>query len=127
MVKKHSILFIVLMFFLGTLGTGLCLTFSSKVTPNCCPSKSSSPINSEDCLLHCAKQKLDSIRTEHYPEIDVKTQAFVDNESSHNLQSSLSSHGLASNNYLGQIVDKLNISQIYFLAIFNHAPPSPFN
>ncbi len=124
---KKRILFIASIFFLGTLGTGLCLTSSFKVTPNCCPSKSSSPINSEDCLLHCAKQKLDIIKTKHYLEIDVKTQAFLDNESSHNLQSSLSNHSLVRNNYLDQIEDKLNISQIYFLAIFNHAPPSPFN
>lgn len=127
MAKKHIILFITTIFFLGTLGTGLCLTSSSKVTPNCCPSKNPSPINSEDCLLHCAKQKLDIIKTKHYLEIDVKTQVFLDNESSHNLRSSLSSHGLARNNYLDQIVNKLNISQIYFLAIFNHAPPLAFN
>lgn len=126
MVKKHIILFIAAIFFLAILGTGLCLTSSSKVTPNCCPSKSSSPINSEDCLLHCAKQKLDIVKTKHYLEIDVKTQVFLDNESFHNLRSFLSSHGLVRNNYLDQIATKLNISQIYFLAIFNHAPPPSF-
>ena len=126
MAKKYIIRFIALVFFLGTLGTGLCLTFSSKVTPNCCPSKSSSPINSEDCLLHCAKQKLDSIKTEHYSEIDIKTRVFLNNTPSYNLRSYLSSHSLARNHYLDQRGNKLNISQIYFLAIFNHAPPPSF-
>ena len=129
MVKKHTILFIASVFFLGTLGTGLCLTLSSKVTLNCCPSKSSSSQNTEDCFSHCAKQKLNAIKIETNLEGDskIKTHILLDNKSSGSPQSQLLSSSHFTKYYLIQIAAKLNIGQIYFLAIFNHAPPLYFN
>jgi len=127
MAKKYVIIFIAVIFFLGISRAGLCQTIHPRITPACCPSKSSPSANTEDCFSHCAKQKLDIIKSEHDLETDVKTQPFLDNKSSYNLRSCLSSHSLSRSHNLDQIGDKLNISQIYFFAIFNRAPPSPFN
>ena len=124
MAKKYIILFTALIFFLRISPAGLCLTTSPKITPNCCPNKGPSS-ESGNCFSHCTKQKLDIIKIERHLGEDLKTRTplFLDNKSFHNLQSYLSSPILLENHYLNQAVSKLNISQVYFMATFNHAPP----
>ena len=128
MAKKYIILFITLVFFLGTLGMGLCLTSNSKATPNCCPSKNSFPVNSEDCLSHCARQKVNTLKIELFrvEESKIKKKSFPDTKSFHTLQNDRPNHNFSQNLYLNKATPKFNISQVYFLAIFNHAPPPAF-
>lgn len=128
MAKKYVILFTGLIFFLRISPVGLCLTTSPKITPNCCPNKNPSS-DSENCFSHCAKQKLDIIKIERDfgEDLKTKTTLFLDNKSFHNLQSYLFNPIFFENHYLNQTVSKLNISQVYFMATFNHAPPLPLN
>lgn len=128
MAKKYIIIFIAAIFFLGISRVGLCQTVNHKITPTCCPGKRPS-LDTEDCLSHCTKQKLNTIKIERHLQDDLKTKTpiFLDNKSSQDPQSKLFDSSLFPKYYLIQIIPKLNIIQIYFLATFNHAPPSPLH
>ena len=120
--KKYAILFIALIFFLGISHVGLCQTVNSKITPTCCASKSSPSRDAEDCLSHCLKQKVVTVKIESLIQEDLKTKIPIFlGKTHHNPQSYLFNSILFRD--LNQINAKLNISHIYFVAIFNHAPP----
>jgi hypothetical protein len=119
MIKKYAILFIVLAFFLGLLRAGLCLSSENEL--NCCSAGNSN----EDCFSHCAKQKADAIKIELFQREESKAKKilFLDTGSPYAQQNYLLYQGLPQSHYLNQIIPKSNISQTYFLATFNHAPP----
>ena len=130
MPKKYIALFVATVFLLGVSSFGLCLDTKPHSLPKCCFDKSSSTTSdSENCFSHCAKQKLNAVKIETHlkEDLKIKTHILLDNKSSGSPQSQLFNSSPFTKYYLIQIATKLNISQIYFLAIFNHAPPLPLN
>lgn len=126
MTKKYIILFIAAIFFLGISHAGLCQTVNPKTTLTCCSSKSSSSRDTENCFSHCAKQKVVTVKIESLLQEDLKTKIpLFSGETYYNPQSYLFNSCLLRD--LNQINAKLNISHIYFVAIFNHAPPFLFH
>lgn len=135
MAKKYVILFIASISFLGLLRVGFCQSVNSKASPACCLGKSHSSDNEphhsaqeqrEDCFSHCFKQNVVTVKINSLLREDLKTKIpLFSGETYYNPQSYLFSSSLLRD--LNQINAKLNISHIYFVAIFNHAPPFLFH
>jgi len=122
--KRLVALFIAGIFFWWISPVYLCLTAGDKNTDNCC-SRKTGPISTiiEGCFLLCAKQNV-SVLEESYLGEDLKTKShfFLSN------QPLISQHDLVASRYgdIPKAIIKLDISQIYFAAILNHAPPAVF-
>lgn len=123
MLKKLMLILIVLLFLLSMASKSLCLAATSSTTSNCCPSDTTK--NNEDCLSHCAKQKLVAIKTDSYPGESFKAKACpLESNISPYLQSCLSySNPTLIAYYLNQADIRVNVRQIYLVTVLNHAPP----
>jgi hypothetical protein len=94
---------------------------------SCCAERKAGPLDNEGCFTHCAIQKLAVFRTEHYlqEEKRVKTLLISSGKSIHCPESAVPVLAPRQDHYLDQSIKRLDISRIYFIAAFNHAPPAP--
>lgn len=131
MSSKYIVLLVVVVFLLGLSSWGLCFPVKPSLVYKCCASKAAHlPSDSENCLSHCEKQRVDIIKTNDYFNDDIKTkiESLENNGYSIFLQNfSFKQKFIPQHYYPSQVIPTLRINQIYFAAIFNHAPPLAYN
>ena len=125
MLKRYIVLFIGLTFFLGGLSYAFCLNMTQPSASKCCAGKT--PVkcsNTEDCLSHCAKQKVFAITGVSLSE-ESKAQKphLVKSSPFFYLRTGPLNQNLEKTYYINLTDIKLNIGQIYFTPLFNHSPP----
>lgn len=116
-------------FLAGVLSSVLCLTAGHRAVSGCCHSKAqSASSNTENCLSHCAKQKLFAVNAEGrlFVEPRIQSPHLVKNHIMPYLQTAPFSLNHAVHYYINQPIVEFNAGQVYFTPLFNHAPPSAF-
>lgn len=123
MIKKFILILLISVVLLGISTLSFCLAAESNTASNCCSNDALFfSLERKYCLSRCFPQKAVSIKTENFFTKDIKKGIRL------LLQSNVPDHFLfrlnyAASYYFGQIITHIEISRIYFEALFNRAPP----
>jgi len=126
MTGKFIRIFLAAIFITGIISVALCLTGSCRNASSCCHNKMQAAAkNTENCLSHCAKQKVFALKTEVYSQkrLEVKALFNLKFDIFLSLKNFTPKTSGLSKFYLNKAIPILLPSQIYLTPYFTLAPP----